>query len=354
MSDLGDPSQLRYGPPAEPPVAGGRHTSRIPPAAWPVIVLLVAALAGLGCGAVVMFASLAASGDDNAWAELGAFVLGLLAAMVLGGVFYVVGLVLAARRAFPPGHRALPVTLALGLPVGFAALVLGAGGVADALGAHLAPGAGVVAGMAALAAGPLAFGRAGTAPGRRRLLAALAATVALVVAVAGVGIGVERARTDRLAARLPLVLFEGDTADAPFSGWRRDVFSSVRVSENSRTFTEDGHSAYLKYSTPGGAVFVTMHTDVGACADTVTYACRVDGTVGGGEQRTYTRVARYGGYPRSARFAVLVHGDGTAVSVSDPEPVRSFHTSSDVVLRSLVRVDRETFERATGAPLRFP
>ena len=117
--------------------------------------------------------------------------------------------------------------------------------------------------------------------------------------------------------------------------------------------TDDGHSAYLKYPTRGGVAFVTMYTEVGPCVDTTTYACRVEGTVNGAEQRTYTRVAKYGNYPQSSRFAVLAYADGSAVSVNAPEPGRTSFTSPDVVLRSLVRVDRETFERETGSALRF-
>ena len=128
MSDQGDHSQLRYGPPqgaapqpSPPPhspqpsppharwpgasVPGARHTSRIPAVAWPLVVLFLAGLAGLLCGTAVVFVSLAASGDEDAWAELGALIMGLVAGFATFGVAYVVGLVLAARRAFPPGHR---------------------------------------------------------------------------------------------------------------------------------------------------------------------------------------------------------------------------------------------------------
>ena len=376
MSDQGDHSQLRYGPPqgaapqpSPPPhspqpsppharwpgasVPGARHTSRIPAVAWPLVVLFLAGLAGLLCGTAVVFVSLAASGDEDAWAELGALIMGLVAGFATFGVAYVVGLVLAARRAFPPGHRVLPTALAFGIPVGLVALVLGLGGVAELLHADLMPAVGVVAGVALLAAAPLAFAWAGTPKGRRRLLLAGAATVALVVAVAGVGIGVERARTARTVAQLPLVLFEGRTADPPFAGWRRDAFTSMWVTENRRTFTFHGYSAYLKYMAPGGVVFVTMYTEVGPCVDTTTYACRVEGTVNGSELRTYTLSSRYGSYPRSSQFAVLAYADGSAVSVNAPEPARASFTSPAVVLRSLVRVDRETFERQTGSALRF-
>jgi hypothetical protein len=343
-------------------VAGTRHTSGIPAAAWPLVVLFGAAIAGVLGGAVVAFLSYSGSGDGDDWAELGAIIIGLLGGLVVFGVAYVVGMVLAARRAFRPGARAFPLALALGIPVGFVVLVLGVSGVADLLQADVTPFVGVLAAGAVLAAAPLAFGFAGTTAGRRRLLVAVAAAAALVVAVAGVGIGVERARTSRIVAQLPLVLFDGRTADAPFAGWRLDDFSSMWIIENRRSFTEQGHSAFLKYRAPGGVVFVTMHTEVGACVDTVSYACRVDGAVNGGEQRTYTRVARYGSYPRSPQFTVLANADGSAVSVSSEGALgaasalgqgRAFRVSPDVVLRSLVRVDRDTFETATGSTLRF-
>lgn len=358
MSDLGDHSPLRYGPTPttapqpDPPAASTRHTPGMPPAAWPLAVLVGAAVAGVLGGAVVGLASYSGTGEGDDWSELGAILLGLVAGLVVFGVSYVVGLVLAARRAFPDGRRALPVVLAFGIPAAFGALVIGLRDVAEQLDADLVPAVGVVVGLAVIAAAPLAFGLAGTAAGRRRLTVILAAAAVLVVAVSGVGIGVERARTSRVVAQLPLVLFDGRTADAPFAGWRRDVFSTVWVNESRRTFTEKGHSAYLKYLSGGGAVFVTMYTEVGACTDTTAYLCRVVGTADGGEQRTYTRVARYGSYPRSASFAVLAYPDGSAVSVDAPEPGRTTATSPDEVLRSLVRVDRQTFERATGSALR--
>jgi hypothetical protein len=376
MSDPGDNYQLRYGPPPptapnvdassptaqqpsppphdpgpDAPVPSTRHTSGMPAAAWPLVVLFGAAIASVLGGAVVAFVSFSGSGDRDDWSELGAILVGLLAGAVVFAVSYVVGLVLAARRAFPHGRRGLPIALALGIPVGLVALVVGLGSVADLLHADLAPAVGVVAGLAVLAAGPVAFAWAGTTAGRRRLLVAVAAAAALVVGVAGVGMGVERARTSRIVAQLPLVLFEGRTAEAPFAGWRRDAFSSVWITENRRTFTELGHSAYLKYLSRGGAIFVTMYTEVGPCADTIDYVCRVEGAVNGGEQRTYTRVARYGSYPRSEHFAVLVYADGSGVSVNALAPGQSFLTTPDEVLRSLIRVDRETFERATGSAL---
>lgn len=358
MSDLGDHSPLRYGPTPtttphpDPPVASRRHTSGIPPAAWPLAVLVGAAVASVLAGTVVGFASSSGTGERDDWSDLGAILLGLAAGLVVFVVSYVLGLVLAARRAFPEGRRALPVVLALGIPAALGALVLGLRGVANLLDVDLVPAVGVVVGLAVSAAAPVAFGLAGTAAGRRRLTVIFAAAAALVVAVAGVGIGVERARTSRVVDQLPLVLFDGRTAEAPFAGWRRDAFSSVWVNESRRTFTEQGHSAYLKYLSRGGAVFVTMYTEVGACTDTAAYLCRVEGTADGGEQRTYTRVARYGSYPRSASFAVLAYPDGSAVSVNAPEPRQALSTRPDEVLRRLVRVDRQTFERATGSALR--
>ena len=390
MSDQGDHSQLRYGPPqtgAQPPAPAPQpqapqpgpqpqapqpspqpgprrhppqpvaptettwHTSRMPPAVWPLVVLVGASLASVFGGGVVAFAGFSGTSDRDDWSDLGAILIGLLAGIFIFGVSYIVGLVLAAWRAFPRGGRALPVALAFGIPVGIVGLVIGLGGVAEALDAALGPAVGVMAGAAVLAAAPFAFAWAGTTSGRRRLLVGVAAVAALLVAVAGVGVGVERARTGRIIAKMPLVLFEGRTADAPFAGWRRDAFGNVWITENRRTITEEGHNAYLKYLSRGVAVFVTMYTEIGLCADTDTYSCRVEGTVNGAEQRTYTRVPGYGSYPRSD-FSVLAYADGSAVSVNAPEPGQAFSTSPDEVLRSLVRVDRETFERETGAGLR--
>jgi hypothetical protein len=331
----------------------------MPAAAWPLLALLAAAIASVLGGAVVAAVSYSGStGDRDDWSELGAILLGLVAGVVVFAVAYVAGLVLTARRAFPPGRRVVPVALALGIPVGLTVFALAVSGVAAMSEADLPPPAGLPVAVAVLAAGPLAFAWGNSAVGRRRLLVAVAAVAALVVGIAGVGIGVERARTSRIVAQLPLVLFEGRTADAPFAEWRRDEFKSAWVTENRRTFTDQGHSAYLKYLSRGAAIFVTMYTEVGPCMDTLDYLCRVEGTVDGGEQRTYTRVGQYGSYPRSATFAVLAYSDGGAVSVNGLERGRQFPASSDFltrpdeVLRSLVRVDRETFESATGSALR--
>jgi hypothetical protein len=297
----------------------------MPPAAWPLVVLVGAAVASVLGGAVVAFVSLSGStGDRDDWSELGAILLGLFAGVVVFAVSYVAGLVLAARRAFPPGRRVVPVALALGIPVGMTVFAVAVSGVAAMSEADLPPAAALPVALAVLAAGPLAFTWGDSAAGRRRLLVAVVAVAALVVGIAGVGIGVERARTSRIVADLPLVLFEAGTADAPFAGWRRDDFTSVWVTENHRTFTEQGHSAYLKYLSRGAAIFVTMYTEVGPCADTSDYVCRVEGTANGGEQRTYTRVAPYGSYPRSTSFAVLVYSDGSAVSVNAPERGQQF------------------------------
>ncbi|MEO6412003.1 MAG: hypothetical protein ABIO48_05390 [Pedococcus sp.] len=331
----------------------------MPAAAWPLLALVGAAVASVLGGALVAFVSFSGStGDRDDWSELGAILLGLAAGVVVFALSYVAGLVLAARRAFPPGRRVVPVMLALGIPVGLTVFALAASGVAAMSEADLPPAAGFPVAVAVLAAGPLAFAWGNSPVGRRRLLIAVAAVAALVVGIAGVGIGVERARTSRIVAQLPLVLFEGRTADAPFAEWRRDNFKSVWVTENRRTFTDQGHSAYLKYLSRGAAIFVTMYTEVGPCTDTLDYLCRVEGTANGAEQRSYTRVGQYGSYPRSASFAVLAYSDGSAVSVNGLErgqqflPSSDFLTSPEEVLRSLVRVDRETFESATGSALR--
>lgn len=320
----------------------------MPRAVSPLLVLLGATIVAALVGGVVGALALAGAGDSNGWEALGAFLFGLLAACVAFVVAYVVGLVFAARRAFAPGSRSFPVFLALGIPVVISVLASSVGGVAGMLGADLTPLAGLPAIVAVLAAGPLAFAWGDTNAGRRRLAIAVAAMAVLVVAIAGVGIGVDRVRANRVVAQLPLVLFEGQTAEAPFQGWRRDECSSLWVSENRRGFTSQGQSAYLKYLTPGGVVFVTMHSEVGPCEDTVTYTCRPESTASGAERRSYTHLTTYGSFPRSRQFSMHVFPDGGAVSVNGTAQTL---TTPDEVLEQLVRVDRETFERETGAPI---
>lgn len=364
MSDLGEHSPLRYGPPpasppptwpAGPPTPGPRHTSRLPRAAWPLVVLVASVAAGAVVGLAVGYATLAAASDADGWAELGAFIFGAVVGLVAFGAAYVAGLVLAGRRAFPPGRRTVPVTLALGLPVAFVLLVMVLNGVVASLATELTPAVGIVAGLAVLAAGPLAFAWSDTAAGLRRLLVAAGVMGAVVLMVAGAGVGADRVRTNRVVAQLPLVLFDGQTAQAPFQGWRHTDSSQLSVAPSSGTFTDRGHSAHLTYLTPTGIAYVAMHTEVGPCQTTEDYSCRVVGSLKGNEERVYTRNPSYTRYLRSPQFVVVVHADGSAVSVSGVESRRAgvtAVTSPEQVLERLVRVDRRTFERETGTTLR--
>ena len=160
-----------------------------------------------------------------------------------------------------------------------------------------------------------------------------------------------------VADRLPLVLFAGNTADAPFEGWRRDEFGTLTITHDTGSIAQQGQRAYLKYFAPDGVVFITMHTDIGACRDTAMYTCRTTGAMQGNEIRRYERISEYGSYPRSDAFDVLVYPDGSAVSVNDDAsrnwPPSTRNVSTTQVLQSLVRVDRGQFERATGSKLRL-
>lgn len=327
----------------------------MPRAVWPLVVLVAAVAAGAVVGAAVGYLTLAASDDADGWAELGALVFGAVTGLVAFVAAYVVGLVLAGRRAFPVGRRTVPVTLALGIPVVFVLLVMILNGVVAPLAIELTPVVGIVAGVAVLAAGPFSFAWGDTAAGQRRLFVAAAAMAVLVLLVAGAGVGAERVRTNRVVAQLPLVLFDGQTREAPFQGWRHSDSSQLWITEDTGTFTDRGHSAYLTYLTPAGATYITMHTEVGPCQQTAEYSCRVVGTLKGNEERVYTRNESYTRYLRSPQYLVVVHADGNAVSVSGLESRRAgvtAVTSPEQVLERLERVDRRTFERETGLTLR--
>jgi hypothetical protein len=320
------------------------------------VVLVAAVAAGAVVGLAVGYVTLAAASDSDGWAELGAFVFGAIVGLVAFAAAYCAGLVLAGRRAFPPGRRTVPVTLALGLPVAFALLVMILNGVVASLDTELTPATGIVAGLAVLAAGPLAFAWSDTAAGLRRLLVTAGVMGVVVVIVAAAGIGADRVRTNRVVAQLPLVLFDGQTAQAPFQGWRHSEGRALWVTEGIGTFTDRGHSAYLTYLTPTGVAYVTMHTEVGPCRATEEYSCRVVGSLKGNEERVYTREPSYTRYLRSPQYLVVVHADGSAVSVSGLESRRAgvtAVTSPEQVLERLERVDRRTFERETGLTLRM-
>jgi hypothetical protein len=326
----------------------------VPAAVWPVLALIVAVLIGAGVGIVVTALGTAGS-DDDRFGELGAFLLGLALGVVAFAATYLGGLAVAARRAFPRGRRILPWVLSLAIPAVVFAAALALECVADLEGTDFPRAIGFVAFVGAFVAAPAAFAWSSTSRGRRLLAVGAAALVALMAVSTAAEIGVTRRQLAEVADRMPLVLFAGRSADAPFDGWRRDTFRTITIGDDDESIAPHGKSAHLKYFASTNVVFVTMHTDIGPCQDTPLYACRTTGTLQGNEIRRYERLAPYGAYPRSDAFDVLVYPDGSAVSVSDdespnlPRMPRDFTTAQ--VLQSLVRVDRQQFERATGSTL---
>jgi hypothetical protein len=317
-----------------------------------LLVLLVAAVVGTCVGGGIYL--LGSSDSDDGWAELGALLMGVAGGVVAFVVAYICGLVLAARRAFGRGGRMLPVSLSFALPAELAAVLAVGAAVSQALGTDLPRAAAVVAVLGSLVAAPTAFAWAGTSTGRRRLVIAMAALTVLVVVVTAVGVALGRVELRQTADRLPLVVFRGGTAAAPFDGWRRDELSSIRITDDASPFAKTGQqAAALKYFTREGFAFLTMHTGVAPCQDTALYTCRTSGTLRGAEVRRYDRIAEFGSYPSSAAFDMLVYPDGTGVSVNTETRVALPGTTPVRLLESLVRVDRDTFEQATGAALRL-
>src|SRR5215210_5973898 len=154
---------------------------------------------------------------------------------------------LLARRLLLPGHRLAPVVLARIGP--FAPLVIGGG---------------------------FAFLWCGSAaPSQRTLLRAGAVLAAVIVVGSLVLYVMKDARADKAIEELPLVLFDGTTADSPFPSWKRDAFTNTAVRSESG-FAPEGHEAYLKYFTAPGVAFITMRTDAGECSPTLLrgYTCR--------------------------------------------------------------------------------
>ena len=354
------PHELRYGPQAALPSQAPTRplaTSRVPAAVWPIFVLIAATGVGVGTGAGI-YAIGARGNQGDGWGALGAFLLGLAVGIIAFVVTYVVGLVLAAARVFPLGRRILPVTLSLAIPALVAATTLALTAVAENASARSTSGQQVmttIAFLGSLVAAPASFAWAGSRRGRRGLAIGTAALVVLMVGATSASVVVARDQLDETANRLPLVLFTGGTATAPFDNWRPDHFSRTTITADSDPFVQRGKAAYLKYMGPGGVVFVTMHTNVGTCGTTARYTCRTTGSLRGNELRRYDRIARYGSYPRSAAFDVLVYPDGSGVSVNDEGPSgHGIRTEPTQVFASLVRVDRDAFERATDALLRLP
>jgi len=257
-------------------------------------------------------------------------------------VVTVIGLVAVGRRLFQPGHRVVPVLLALVAPPALLALAAAIAGVLPQdvawILSALTP--------ALLLVPSVVFTWWGSVGPTRTQLARAAGAVAVVVVLGSLLLYVvSDAREDQVADDLPLVLFDGSSAEAPFAGWTRDPFTATVIRPGS-AFAPDGHEAYLKYGTPTGVVFVTMRTDVGECSPTPVgeYTCQVVGSLPAGELRSYRTDQTYPSYPDSPEFVVLVYDDGSGVSLN----TEGTDIPAQDVLARLERVDREAFEDATG------
>jgi hypothetical protein len=351
------PEDLRSGPSPAPvgPAPLRARQAGVPAAAWPLLSLIAAAVVGVCVGAGTYI--LCSTGNDDGWAELGAFLLGIALGITAFAASHLGGLAVGARRAFPHGHRMLPVVLSLAIPALLLAAAVALAGLADSEGTDFPRAMGIVAFIGAVAAAPASFAWAGGARSRRRLAVGAGALIALMVVSTAAEIGLTRHRLAQVADRMPFVLFAGGSAEAPFDGWRRDAFRTITISDDVGSIAPHGNDAVLKYFASANVVFVTMHTDIGPCQDTPLYTCRTSGTLQGNEIRRYERIAPYGAYPHSDAFDVLVYPDGSAVSVNDdesrnwPRTPRDFTTTQ--VLQSLVRVDWAQFELATGSTLRL-
>ena len=320
-------------------VAPGVGTAAL--ALTPLLVFAAAAAAAAVTG-VGTYVLLSAGKDGSEGFEaLGWALLGAIVAVIVGLTVTVVGLIILARRLFLPGHRVTPVVLALVGP--FVPLVFG-GALAALFSGNLPVVLGPPLTLAALAAPSLAFLYCGGAAPSQRTLLRGGAVLAGVIVVGSLLLYVMKdAREDKAIEELPLVLFDGTTADSPYPNWKRDAFTRTAVrSENE--FAPEGHEAYLKYFSAPGVVFITMRTDVGECSPTLLrgYTCQVVGSLPAGELRTYRTPEQY---PISGReFLVLVYPDGSGVSVN----VDSLQQPAQDVLVRLQRVDRKTFEAAAG------
>lgn len=307
----------------------------------PLLVFAIAAATATIAG-FATYALASAGKESEGFEALGWALLGAIVGLVIGVGVTIAGLIVSAQRLFLPGHRGAPVALALlGPAIAFA--------LAMAVATYL-PGAAppvlFLLSLAGLAAPSLAFLWCGTtAPTQAVLLRGGGVLAALVVVAFLIGYVVSDAREDAVVADLPLVLFDGTTAETPY-GWRRDAFTTTAV-RSETAFAPEGHEAYLKYFAPGGVAFLTMRTEVGECSPRPVrnYTCRVLGALSAGELRSYVTTGSYASHPDSAEFLVLVYPDGSGVSMN-VDPVQ---TSGQDVLSRLQRVDRERFEAATGA-----
>ena len=309
----------------------------------PLLVFAIAAVLATIAG-FATYALVSGGEEGEGFESLGWFLLGGIVAVIVALAVTIAGLIVSARRLFLPGSRAAPVVLGLLGPVIALALAMAI----SALLPDAAPLMATVLSLAGLAAPSLAFLWCGTtAPTQAVLVRGGGVLAAIVVVGSLVLYVVSDAREDEVVADLPLVLFDGTSAESPY-GWDRDEFTTTVVREET-AFAPEGHEAYLKYFAPGGVAFLTMRTDVGACSATEVrdYTCRVVGSLPAGELRSYLSTASYAGYPDAAEFLVLVYSDGSGVSMN----VDEVQAPGRDVLSRLQRVDRERFENATGAEL---
>jgi hypothetical protein len=312
----------------------------------PLLVFAAAAGAAGITGVGTYFLLSAGRHGGEGFESLGWAILGAGVAVIVGLTVTVVGLIVLARRLFLPGHRVAPVVLALVGP--FVPLVIG-GGLAALSSGDLPAVFGVPLSLGALAAPSLALLWCGSAaPSQRTLLRGGAVLAAVIVVGSLVLYVMKDAREDKAIKDLPLVLFDGTTAESPYPNWKRDAFTRTAVRSES-AFAPDGHEAYLKYFSAPGVVFITMRSDVGECSPTLVrgYTCQVVGTLPAGVLRSYRSPAQYASYPEGREFLVLVYADGSGVSVN----VDATQQPAQDVLARLKQVDRKTFEGATHAKL---
>ncbi|MEP6665068.1 MAG: hypothetical protein ABJA81_01355 [Nocardioidaceae bacterium] len=312
----------------------------------PLLVFGAAAAAAAVTGVGTYFLLSAGQDGGEGFEALGWALLGAIVAVIVGLTVTVVGLIVLARRLFLPGHRVAPVVLALVGP--FVPLALG-GALTALFSGNLPVVLGVPLTLAALAAPSIAFLWCGSAAPSQRTLLRGGAVLAAVIAVGSLVLYVMKdAREDKAIEDLPLVLFDGTTAEAPYPNWKRDAFTRTAVRSES-AFAPDGHEAYLKYFSAPGVVFITMRTEVGECSPTLLrgYTCQVVGSLPAGELRSYRSPEQHATYPESREFLVLVYADGSGVSVN----VDGLQQPAQDVLARLQRVDRKTFDNATRADL---
>jgi hypothetical protein len=307
---------------------------------FPLLVLAGATVVGVLLGFVAY--ALLDPDSSEGFEALGDAILALAFALLVAVVLTVVGLVVLARHLFLPGHRAAPLLLALVAPPALVALLAAFAGVlpddATVILSALSPVLLVVPSLVFMWWGS-------AAPTRSRLSRGAGAVAAVAVVGSLLLYVVSDAREDQVADDLPLVLFDGTTAEAPFTGWTRDRFTTTVIRPES-AFAPAGHEAYLKYLTPTGVAFMTMRTEVGDCSPTPvrSYTCQVIGSVPAGELRSYRTNETYPSFPDSPEFVVLVYDDGSGVSVN----TEGTDMPAQDVLARLERVDRDAFEDATG------